>query len=199
MSAAHVATQRRSLRVLSVVLGACFGLVCVLVFWLLSLRNPLPPLSAEDFHAAQQRWRENGPAHYDIEVQVSGRQPAVFLVKVRHGEPIAAYRNGQQLPQRRTWETWTVPGMFGTLESDFRHVAMVEKGTSGPSTPRLALSGEFHPHYGYPQVYRRLTLGEGSEESMAHRIRDNASLITANSSEVAWRVTKFTLRAPEDE
>lgn len=175
------------------------GLAFVLVFWVLSFRDPLPALSEEEFRAAQARWRDQGPANYDVQVQVSGAQPAVYRVAVRRSEPVAAYRNGRPLPQRRTWETWSVPGMFGTLASDFRHVATMEAGRADASTPRLSLSGLFHPRYGYPQRYRRLMLGQGQAGSMAQRIGNGADRTgTMVPSEVTWEVTEFTIRAAKE-
>ena len=50
--------------------------------------------------------------------------------------------------------TWSVPGMFGTIESDLKTNA-----AAPPSQPPLQLRAEFHPTYGYPQRYVRLAWG----------------------------------------
>jgi hypothetical protein len=187
--------RRKSVLILSAVLGAMFGLTCALLISAWLLRDSLPRLSQQDFDEAQRLWRENGPGDYDIEIEVSGRQPAVYRVEVRSGEAAAAFRNGQKLTHRRTWATWTVPGMFGTLASDFRHVALVEAGTADENTPRLSLYGVFHPSYGYPQQYRRIMLSQGREESMAHRIGQSPLPAGGDSAmEVSWKVREFTIR-----
>jgi hypothetical protein len=175
-------------------LGAVFGLACVALLWVFSFRDPLPPVTVRDFEAAQQRWRENGPESYDMEVEVLGPQPAVYRVEVRGGEPSAAFRNGRPLTQRRTWATWSVPGMFDTQASDFRHVARIEAGTADETTPRLSLYGIYHPQYGYPERYRRIMLGQGQEESMAHRIGQGRTGGGSSAMEVSWRVLEFTVQ-----
>jgi hypothetical protein len=188
---------RTSLLFLAAALGAMFGLVCALLFWVFTFRDPLPPLTAEEFEDAQLRWRENGPQDYDIEVEVVGRQPAVYRVEVRGGEPAAAFRDGRPLTQRRTWSTWSAPGMFETLASDFGSIARFQAGTADEYTPRVSLYGVFHPEYGYPERYRRIMLGQGREESMAHRIAQGAaSSADASAMEVAWTVREFTVREP---
>ncbi|MBW3600249.1 MAG: hypothetical protein KY475_23645 [Planctomycetes bacterium] len=192
---APVRHGRRSNRILAAVLGAAFGLAGVLLFWLLSFRDPLPPLSAEDFRKAQERWQANAVDNYDIEVRVRGRQPATYRVEVRDGEPAAAFRNGRPLTQKRTWGTWSVPGMFGTLASDFRHVAEVESGRADETTPRLGLYGVFDPRYGFPRRYRRITWSQGREESMAHRVGQGRVGAGGDAEmEVSWEVTEFTIR-----
>ncbi len=188
-------TRRTSLRYLAAALGALVGLAAVMLFWVLSFRDPLPPLSVSSFETAQKRWREQGPASYDIEVEVSGRQPAKYRVEVRDGEAVSATRNGQPLTQRRTWTTWSVPGMFGTMESDFQHMKQVAEGVADEQTPRLALYGEFHPQYGYPQRYRRVGLGQTAQTSVAHQVgRSEGADSAVIESEVAWIVREFTPR-----
>jgi hypothetical protein len=183
--------------ILAAALGAMFGLAGALVIWAWSSwREPLPRLSPQDFDEAQRRWRENEPLDYDIEVEVSGPQPAVYRVEVRNGEPVSAFRNGRELTQRRTWATWSVPGMFGTLASDFRHAAQREAGLADENTPRVSLYGVFDPVYGYPRHYRRIMLGQGAEESMAHRIGQGAAAGGDSAMVVSWKVRDFKPRGP---
>ena len=188
--------RRRSTLVLAAALGTAFGLACVGLIWLFALRDPLPPLSAAEFEEAQRRWRENGPADYDLQVRVEGRQPATYRVEVRRGEPIAAFRNGRPLPQKRTWGTWSVPGMFSTMASDFRHVAAVERGRADHETPRLGLYGIFDSHYGVPRRYRRVTWSQGREESMAQRVGREPGLASGGNAEmeVSWEVIEFVIQ-----
>src|SRR5436305_14187045 len=60
-------------------------------------RDPTPTLTPEIFHAAHERWKKVAPADYDIEVRVTGSQPATYRVEVRRGEAVAAWRNGNPL------------------------------------------------------------------------------------------------------
>jgi hypothetical protein len=104
-------------------------------------------------------------------VRVTGSQPAVYRVLVRGGQAENAWRNGRPLTSRRTFSTWSVPGMFGTISRDIEAVERVARGQADRFTPHLRLRAEFDKRYAYPQRYRRIE--EGS------------------NIEVAWEVTRF--------
>lgn len=129
------------------------------------LRRSLPPLTATALAEAKVRWSALAPPNYRLEVVVSGAQPAVYAVEVQDGRAVAASRNRIPLKQPRTWETWTVPGMFGTLESDVQSLA---EGDS------LVVRCQFHPEYGYPAKY------ESFRASTRHQ--------------VDWEVTRFEVQ-----
>jgi hypothetical protein len=137
-------------------LGSCLGLVIAAMI-VVAIRRSLPALSGERLQAAQRQWEEAAPRHYKIEITVSGAQPAVYFVEVESGEPTSATRNDIPLKQRRTWETWTVPGMFDTLASD------VETLADGPGT--LVVRCAFDPQYGFPAQYERIEMGTGQQVS----------------------------------
>jgi hypothetical protein len=134
----------------------------------------MPPLSPAQFHAARARWQAEAPPNYDIEIVVTGSQPATYEVHVRGGQPELALRNGKPLTQRRTFGTWSVPGMFGTMLRDVQAVERLEQPTPDPHAPRLVLHAEFDPKYSYPARYRRIQLG--------------------STVEVSWRVTRFEIK-----
>jgi hypothetical protein len=184
--------RRRSVLVLTALLGAVAGLGAAVFIWALVIRESLPELTPAEFDAAQQRWRAYGPVDYHITVEVEGRQAATYQVEVRDGQPVAAFRNGRPLTQRRTWGTWSVPGMFGTLESDFHHLEAVASGAAVETTPRLSLYGVFDPQYGYPARYRRVMWG-GAGQSMAHRIGQGQVVGESADAEVSWRVVEFAV------
>lgn len=144
-------------------IGGIVALGALLVVFLAARRGGLPTLTRAAFAAAEERWSAEGPADYTIEIEVQGNQPAVYLVEVRDGEPVTATRNGVALTRPRTWATWSVPGMFGTVESDLESL----------ETQRLPLvvRCQFDPQYGYPARYQRIELGGGSQ--------------------VTWQVVKF--------
>jgi hypothetical protein len=141
---------------MSAILGGALGLVAALLVtaWFHGERLPLVDRAA--LQAARQRWRQHGPASYDVEVAVDGPQSAVYRVEVRDGQVRAASIDGRPLRQQRTWGTWSVPGMFGTIESDLDRL----EGGSGPSggvpPRRVVLRGRFDERYGYPEKFLRV-------------------------------------------
>jgi hypothetical protein len=137
-------------------------------------RGKYPPLDRPEFEAARKLWAQNGPADYNIEIQVLGRQEATYSAEVRNGEVQSAKRNGTPLKQRRTFDTWSVPGMFETIGRDVENLEKVKSGRADASTPRLRLRCKFDEKYGYPLRYLR-------EESSG--VGDNP--------EVIWEVKKF--------
>jgi len=136
--------------------------------------DPTPPLRPAEFYAAQERWKANSLPAYDIEVEVTGSQPAIYRVEVRDGTARAAFRNGRPLQQQRTFGTWSVPGMFSTMSRDVENVERHARGQAAANTPHLTLRAAFDPHFGYPAAYRRIEWG--------------------SDVEVAWRVVKFEPR-----
>lgn len=162
-------------RVLAYGLAILFGPLVLLVSWtIVSRARSLPPLERAGFEAARQTWAQTAPADYDIEVVVEGRQPATYRVEVRDGEVRVALRNGLPLTQPRTMGTWSVPGMFGTIEIDLDNVEQSEREADRATTTRLLLRARFDSHYGYPARYHRIEL-----------VRQGVN------PEVSWTVTKF--------
>jgi hypothetical protein len=158
-------------------LGGLFagGIVALLIIrW--KYGDALPEMTPADYFAAKDKWQANAPENYDIEVEVTGTRPATYRVQVRGGEAIAASivdPRGHETPQtqQRTFGTWSVPGMFGTMSKDVEVLDKHAKGKADKFTPRLTLRAEFDPKYGYPAAYRRIQW--------------------RSAVEVKWRVTKF--------
>lgn len=144
--------QRIGILLAAAVLGALLGLFGLMV---LSSRGRLPPVTPERFQDARERWETHGPSSYRIQVAVTGRQPATYAVEVRQGRTITATRNGQPLKQERTRSTWSVPGMFGTLQTDVNHLARRASDPQDASNPSLSVRVAFHPRYGFPERYHR--------------------------------------------
>lgn len=158
-------------------LGVALGVIPALYILRLANRDPTPPLTPELFHAAHERWKAAAPADYDVEIQVTGSQPAVYRVQVRGGEAVGAWRNGEPLNQRRTYGTWSVPGMFSTISRDIEAVERHAAGKAERFTPRLTLRAEFDAQYSYPKRYRRIQQW--------------------STVEVAWVVREFRVMGPE--
>ena len=110
------------------------------------------------FRAAKQRWEQSAPANYNIEVQVTGRQPAVYFAAVRDGIAEVATRDGEVLSRRRTIDTWTVPGMFTTIHSDVVNLELHRDGKADRATPQLLIRGVFDEEHGAPMRYHRTEL-----------------------------------------
>ena len=145
--------------------GLALGLAFALVLVRQRIHDPTPALTPEILAATQLRWERNGPADYDIEVQVEGNQPALYRVEVRRGEAVAAQRNGHPLKQLRTLGTWSVPGMFGTMSSDLEQLEKRAAGKANAPTPHLTLRARFNPATGYPEKYLRYEAGSRMQVS----------------------------------
>ncbi|HEV3025817.1 MAG TPA: DUF6174 domain-containing protein [Pirellulales bacterium] len=140
----------------------------------LRTRSLLPPLTADGLAAAEERWKEHESADYNMDVEIGGRQPGHFHVEVRSGRATKVTRNGVE-PQRRTWDTWTVPGMFDTLEQELDLAARPE-GAFGQPGARAVMRALFDPELGLPRRYERFVLG--------------------TAYEVRWQVTRFETVGP---
>ncbi|HUY35845.1 MAG TPA: DUF6174 domain-containing protein [Pirellulales bacterium] len=154
--------------------GCALGSVATLlgiigVALVLRNRSALPPLTADDLAAAQRLWDEQGPSDYDLDVEIGGRQSGRFRVEVRSGKPTQVTRNDVS-PQRRTWDTWTVPGMFDTLQQEL-DLADRPDGAFGQPGARAVMWAVFDAQLGYPRRYERFVLG--------------------TPYEVRWEVTRF--------
>ncbi len=138
-------------------IGAVAGLV---VFALTSVRRPPPPLTKMDFDAATERWRERAPSNYSMTVELTGRQSGTMAVTVNGSQPIAVVRNGVPTPER-TWEYWTVDGLFEIIREDFQGLDQPERAFGVKDTSQLVQQAEFDAEFGYPRRYRRAVLTTG--------------------------------------
>ena len=137
--------------------GLVLGMAAALIVAAYLNRGPISPrLTPAVFRIAMDKWDAAQPASYDIEIKVQGNQPATYFVEVRDGEAQRALRNGKPLTQRRTFSTWSVPGMFATMSRDVDALERRAAGTADRSTPDLNLRATFDPRYGYPSRYRRI-------------------------------------------
>jgi hypothetical protein len=167
------AKARRMLaRVVGVLLGTIFSLTVVAGFWIAVGRERTPAVTAERLAEAMALWEQNGPSSYEIETELQTRQTEIHRVRVDGKVVVAYWRNGTEMKRRRTIDTWSVPGMFSTIQRDVENVERVKSGTADQTTPRLSIWGTFDPKYGYPDTYRRVQLGADSA--------------------VSWKVLKFS-------
>ncbi len=145
----------------------------VLLFLQLFVARRLPEMTEARFEAAQALWEKNKIISYDMNVRITGAQPGLVSIEVRDGKPTAMTRD-DIAPPERTWDTWTVPGMFQTLVEEFAFKDdPTHKGQGAPGA-EVWLRCEFDSQYGYPRTYQRLMTGGGPQ--------------------VEWHVTKFELK-----
>ena len=164
---------RRGITIRSVLIVAGIAMI---VGWLAlryGIGPGLPEIQPEDLAAARQRWQAAGITDYDIEITLSGRQSGEIKVQVRDGKPIAMTRNGIQPKQERTWEPWTVPGMFDTIDVDFDNRADAEDNF-GVDSGSVHLRCFFDPELGYPRRYLHQIFGRNQD--------------------LEWKVTEFARR-----
>src|SRR5262245_50472209 len=155
------------------IIGTIAGLVVTLAILRFRLADPTPALTTEAFRQARERWRQRGPADYDIDVEVQGPQPGKYQVQVRAGQAVAAYRNDGALKQQRTLGTWSVAGMFGTIARDVEQVEKRRAGQADRNTPDLTLRASFDPELGFPRRYLRMEAG--------------------STQDVTWEVNRFEI------
>ncbi len=158
------------------IVGTMAGLAISLAILRWRLADATPALTEESFRSARQQWADRAPADYDLEVVVRGPQPGKYRVQVRGGQSVAAFRNDRPLAQQRTFGTWSVPGMFGTISRDLAQIERRRSGQADRHTPDLTLRASFDPVLGYPRRYLRMEAG--------------------STQDVSWEVTRFEPQRP---
>lgn len=151
--------------IIGILLGVALSVYLVQRFF----GDSTPQLTAEALLDAEAKWRAAGIRNYDVEIEVESRQRETYSVEVRDGAPQQAWRNGHPLRQIRTFDTWSVPGMFDTIHSDFDRTDREQQ----PS-PELVLRAIFDNQTGVPLKYKRIQWGQDIE--------------------ISWQVTMFEVR-----
>jgi hypothetical protein len=141
-----------------------------------TVARKLPVLTPARLQAAEERWHTNGPADYNMDVNIKGNRPGTVQVEVRKRVVTKMVRDGQTPSQQRTWDVWSVPGMFDTLEREIELAEDPEREMQAERGTKLWLKAEFDPDYGYPARFHRAVFGGGPE--------------------VYWHVTRFQPKAP---
>ena len=162
-------------KIVAGICGSLLAIFCVFVgvaFW--ASRQRIPVMTRNGFDSAVTRWNTRACANYVIATRVEGNQPALYEVRVVDNEVIQALRNGHPLRDQRTLGTWSVPGMFGTIERDLIHTESQE----GQAEADLHLRAEFDAEWGFPRRYLRVQWGE--------------------SNQVRWQVERFEPNPVDD-
>ncbi len=152
--------RRLSTIVSALTLGAGLGLLVTvgLITWLMP-KDDTVPLTAENLEQAQRLWQDRGPHSYDLDLTIGGIRAGTVHVEVRQGQVTAMIRDGHSPSQRRTWDAWTVPGQFDTLETELADMAHPQRGFAAPPGAQVIERVRFDPELGFPQHYVRLVLG----------------------------------------
>jgi hypothetical protein len=157
-------------------LGGVTGLVALIVVTATRNGGRLAQFEPATFYANQTKWSAAGLTDYRLVVRVTGRQAAEYFVEVRGGQIQQATRDGTPLRQRRTMGTWSVPGMFTTIQSDVTNLEKHRDGRADRQTPQVLLRGQFDTDLGYPIRYHRTEMQKWG-----------------TNVEVSWEVTLFEL------
>jgi len=165
---------RRRVSAAALTLGLGAGVVMALVAILvvaIARRGPIVPvIKRDDLARAERLWDDQGPASYNMDLTIGGRQPGVVHIEVRDGKVTQMTRDGVTPSQSRTWEYWTVPEQFETIRQDFDS-AETAGGFGAPPGTQTILKAAFDPRFGYPRRYERYVLG--------------------TNLDVEWAVTRF--------
>jgi hypothetical protein len=165
----HLAASKWLLLVLgSFVVAAAAVLLVVFLF---GRKERIPELTRESLQTAQRRWERAGPRNYDLDVVLSGSQSGQIHIEVRDAHVTGMTRNGVTPKQQRTWEYWTVPGQFDTIEQEMDMAGDPAHGFPAPAGSRVVQKAEFDPKDGHPLRYHRIVLG--------------------TQLEIRWDVTRF--------
>jgi hypothetical protein len=72
--------------------------------------------------------------------------------------------------------TWSVDGMFNTIETDIEHLQAHLDKSAGPEVPNVFLRCFFDPQFSYPARYHRTELSN-----------------VGGNQEVSWEVIRFEI------
>lgn len=148
--------------------GFAVGACCAILLALIALSRGserLAPLDRERLAAAEGRWRRAHVGDYRMRVAVSGAQNGVYEVTVINGQPTSAARIPGGAMPRRTWDYWTVAGLFDMLDTELAAAEDPERGFGVAADSQVALYAEFDDATGRPVAYRRRVLGSDIDVS----------------------------------
>src|SRR5262249_26374052 len=112
---------------------------------------------------ALARWEKNGPADYELDVAIAGNRPGRVHVEVRKGEVVKMTRDDVEPKQRRTWDVWSVPGMFDTIGQELENAHDPARAFNTPGATQMVMWADFDRKLGYPLRYDRVVLGANFE------------------------------------
>lgn len=132
-----------------------FGVVVV-------IRTRMPLLTEADYDHAVERWKEQGPKSYQLDVQVGGWQPGEIHAVVRNGVVTEMTRNGVAPNRKDAGSYWTVDYLLELIGDDLELQQNPEKMSQQfniPPDSAVTLRAQFDSEFGYPVRYRRSIAG----------------------------------------
>jgi hypothetical protein len=149
----------RPRRAFAFVLGTTAALIVTAIVFFFTMRTNVPRLTRADYEAAVARWEKNGPADYDLDLELAGNRPGKIHVEVRHGKVTHMIRDGVEPSQQRTWDYWSVPGQLDTIGEEMEMAKHPAISFNLRSDTEVVMWAEFDPVFGYPREFRRAVLG----------------------------------------
>jgi hypothetical protein len=159
---------------MGILCGGGFAVAALLVYFVVTGPERMSVVTDDSLASADEKWKSAKIESYRVQIEVRGRQPATYEVRVENGKVQAATRNGLPLKQLRTLDTWTVPGMFYTMSIDMHHQTSHAEGRAEPGEPNVRVRAIFDEQYGYPARYHRTEFVKRGENPTT-----------------SWTVTKF--------
>jgi hypothetical protein len=157
----------------SILLGllcAVVAIVGILAGLKLFLGERAPDLTQETLQAALEKWQAQGPASYDLDVEIGGAQPGVAHVEIHNGAVTVATRDGLPLDDWNKDE-WSIPSQFEMLEREFEFQEDPQTEMGAPPGAKLWLRCEFDPKLGYPRRFLRHATGGAPSASWRNTLQ----------------------------
>ena len=145
--------------VAGVVLGIAIGFAGVVAYLKMTSRGQPPELTEERLQFASERWRQSGPADYQMIVVVTNPGPAKYSVTVRSGDVENLERSDGFTPRRHVWDSWSVAALLDIIRIECQGPESVFQGQP---KAEIVQQVEFDLELGYPKRYRRIVLGTNS-------------------------------------
>ncbi len=149
---------KRSQILIGVIFGSVVTFLAGVVVLIALNSDSLPVLTEDRLETARYLWRNSKIDSYSMVLELKGVQPGKIEIEVEDGEPTRLVRDGE-VPDRRTWDVWTVEGQFETIERDFANRENSQE-TFGVANPEQVLMyAVFDGRDGHPTQYRRMVQG----------------------------------------
>lgn len=168
--AGNVRRVRPAALMLGIAAGLAVALVVILAVAIL-FGDSTPRLTEALYEAAVARWDANGPASYDLDLELTGNRPGKIHVEVRDGQVVRMTRDGVEPKQERTWYYWSVLGQLDTIGQELEMGRDPAQSFNSPAATEMVMWAEFDAKFGYPLKYDRVVLG--------------------TNFEIHWKVTRF--------
>ena len=125
------------------------GAALVLIF-----RAPGETLSQDNLQAARIRWEKSGPKNYDMEIVLTGVQDNTHRIEVRERKVVRMETGGVEVASKSSRASWSVEGMFTTLERELENVGAVHGASE------VVLRVVYDVRLGYPKRFLRHVAGQ---------------------------------------